>query len=581
MGLISMSERDLKRIQVLAEVRAGQRTVVSAAAVLDLGVRQTFRLLSRYEVGGVGALIHQARGRASNRQLSAGIREYAVELVRTKYADFGPTLATEILQEKHSITIGRETLRRWLMADGIWLSRKQRKTFHQPRLRRERFGELVQIDGSDHRWFEDRGEPCTLLVFIDDATGRLMQLRFVLSESTDSYLTAVHGYVLAFGCPVAFYSDKHSVFRVNKPNAVGGSGMTQLGRALAELNIEIICANSSQAKGRVERVNRTLQDRLVKELRLANICDINAGNAFLPAFMNQFNERFAIASARPEDLHRSLSIPVEKLTDILCHREQRYVGSQLTLSYDRKRIILERNPLSEGLDGKYVDVYDFPDGRLEVRTKGLLLPYRVFSKDQRVSHTAIVENKRLGHALAVIKAQQDTSFTPKVNTNSQKLGYQKRGRNAYGPDYIEPAAPIADGPCRREQNSVGQEVANDRNLDRNKVSETVVEQQVELRECSVRSLEVRCQVPPLPYRVFEKDQKMLLTETVANKRLGQALAVAKRMQYLALPRKVNTNSQKLGYQKRGRQIYGPDYVPKIPVRSAKESPTPSPVEQTG
>jgi transposase len=581
MGLISMSERDLKRIQVLAEVRAGQRTVVSAAAVLDLGVRQTFRLLSRYEVGGAGALIHQARGRASNRQLSAGIREYAVELVRTKYADFGPTLATEILQEKHSITIGRETLRRWLMADGIWLSRKQRKTFHQPRLRRERFGELVQIDGSDHRWFEDRGEPCTLLVFIDDATGRLMQLRFVLSESTDSYLTAVHGYVLAFGCPVAFYSDKHSVFRVNKPNAVGGSGMTQLGRALAELNIEIICANSSQAKGRVERVNRTLQDRLVKELRLANICDINAGNAFLPAFMNQFNERFAIASARPEDLHRSLSIPVEKLTDILCHREQRYVGSQLTLSYDRKRIILERNPLSEGLDGKYVDVYDFPDGRLEVRTKGLLLPYRVFSKDQRVSHTAIVENKRLGHALAVIKAQQDTSFTPKVNTNSQKLGYQKRGRNAYGPDYIEPAAPIADGPCRREQNSVGQEVANDRNLDRNKVSETVVEQQVELRECSVRSLEVRCQVPPLPYRVFEKDQKMLLTETVANKRLGQALAVAKRMQYLALPRKVNTNSQKLGYQKRGRQIYGPDYVPKIPVRSAKESPTPSPVEQTG
>ena len=528
-------------------------------------MRQTFRLLSRYEVGGAGALIHQARGRASNRQLSAGIREYAVELVRTKYADFGPTLATEILQEKHSITIGRETLRRWLMADGIWLSRKQRKTFHQPRLRRERFGELVQIDGSDHRWFEDRGEPCTLLVFIDDATGRLMQLRFVLSESTDSYLTAVHGYVLAFGCPVAFYSDKHVVFRVNKPNAVGGSGMTQLGRALAELNIEIICANSSQAKGRVERVNRTLQDRLVKELRLANICDISAGNVFLPAFMNQFNERFAIPSARPEDLHRPLSIPMEKLTDILCHREQRYVGSQLTLSYDRKRIILERNSLSEGLDGKYVDVYDFPDGRLEVRTKGLLLPYRVFSKDQRVSHTAIVENKRLGHALAVIKAQQDTAFTPKVNTNSQKLGYQKRGRNVYGPDYIEPGTLIADGPCR------GQKVANDRNQ--------IVEQQVELRDCSVQALEVQSQVPPLPYRVFEKDQKVPFAATAENKRLGQALAVAKRMQDLPLPPKVNT-SQKLGYQKRGRQIYGPDYVPKIPVKSAKESHTPSPVKQT-
>jgi hypothetical protein len=331
-------------------------------------------------------------------------------------------------------------------------------------------------------------------------------------------------------------------------------------------------------------VNRTLQDRLVKELRLANICDINAGNVFLPAFMNQFNDRFAIASARPEDLHRPLSISVEKLTDILCRREQRYVGSQLTLSYDRRRIILERNPLSEGLDGKYVDVYDFPDGRLEVRTKGLLLPYRVFSKDQRVSHTAIVENKRLGHALAVIKAQQDTYFTPKVNTNSQKLGYKKRGRNVYGPDYIEPGTPIADGSCRREQNSVGQEVANDRTqivLDRNKVSETVVEQQVELRECSVRSLEVQCQVPPLPYRVFEKDQKVPLAATAENKRLGQALAIAKRMQDLALPPNVNTKSKKLGYQKRGRQIYGPDYVPKIPAKSVKESPTPSQVEQTG
>jgi hypothetical protein len=244
---------------------------------------------------------------------------------------------------------------------------------------------------------------------------------------------------------------------VNKPNALGGSGMTQLGRALAELNIEIICANSSQAKGRVERVNRTLQDRLVKELRLANVCDISAGNTFLPVFMTQFNERFAIPSARPEDMHRPLSIPVDKLTDILCHREQRYVGSQLTLSYDRKRIVLERNSLSEGLESKYVDVYDFPNGRLEVRSNGLLLPYRVFSKDQRVSHTAIIENKRLGHALALIKAQQDTYFAPKVNTNSQKLGYQKRGRQIYGPDYVPkiPVRSVKEGPTPSQVEQTG------------------------------------------------------------------------------------------------------------------------------
>ena len=287
-------------------------------------------------------------------------------------------------------------------------------------MRREAFGELIQIDGSDHRWFENRADACTLLVFIDDATSRLVQLRFVLSESTDSYLSAVHAYVVAFGCPVAFYSDKHTVFRINRSNSPGGTGMTQFGRALAELNIEIICANSSQAKGRVERVNRTLQDRLVKELRLANVSDIDAGNAFLPSFMIAHNERFAVTPVLSDDMHRPLSVPQDKLTDILCHREQRYVGSQLTLSYDRKRIILERNATSEELGGKYVDVYDFPDGRLEVRSKGLLLPYSVFSKDQRVSHTAIVENKRLGHTLALIKAQQDSHFEAKVKTNSEK-----------------------------------------------------------------------------------------------------------------------------------------------------------------
>src|SRR5713226_4357547 len=435
MGLVTMSERDLKRIEVLTEVLAGRRTVVSAAAVLALGVRQTFRLLARYQEGGGGALIHQARGRASNRQWNSGVREYAVELVRSKYADFGPTLATELLLEKHAIKVCRETLRRWMVADGLWLSRKQRRSFHQPRLRRECYGELIQIDGSEHRWFENRGAPCTLLVLIDDATSRLMQLRFVPSESTDSYFEALQGYLKAHGCPVAFYSDKHTVFRVNKPDAKGGSGMTQFGSALAELNIEIICANSSQAKGRVERVNRTLQDRLVKELRLDGVCDMGTGNAFLPAFLEHFNERFAVPAQKPENLHRSLHVKASQLIDILCHREQRHVGQQLTLAYDRKQIILERSELSEKLAGQYVEIFDFSDRPLEVRWKGYSLPYRVFSKDQRVSHTPVVENKRLGHALAVVKAQQDVKHQPKIRTNSEKLGYQKRGRQLYGPDY--------------------------------------------------------------------------------------------------------------------------------------------------
>jgi hypothetical protein len=204
-----------------------------------------------------------ARGRPSNNKIAASVRDQAVELVRASYADFGPTLAAERLAEQHGLRVSRETLRGWMIDAGLWLSRKQRRRFHQPRLRREALGELVQIDGSEHRWFEDRADPCTLLVFIDDATGRLMQLRLVPSESAFAYFEALRGHLEAHGRPVALYSDKHSVFRVARQAAKRGQGMTQFGRALAELNIEILCANSSQAKGRVERVNRTLQDRLV------------------------------------------------------------------------------------------------------------------------------------------------------------------------------------------------------------------------------------------------------------------------------------------------------------------------------
>jgi hypothetical protein len=446
MGWVLMSERDVRRIEVLTEVLSGRRTVASAAVVLAVTARQVNRLLIRFREDGGGGLIHKGRGQSSNHSMCDGIRRYVLDLVKSKYADFGPTLATEVLLAKHDLKIGRETLRTWMLEEGLWLSRKQRRSFHQPRLRRESYGELVQIDGSDHRWFEQRGEPCTLLVFIDDATSKLMQMRFVPSESTDSYFAALEGYVNDHGCPVAFYSDKHTVFRVNKPDAKGGSGMTQFGRALAELNIEILCANSSQAKGRVERANRTLQDRLVKELRLADISDMSAGNAFLPGFMKQFNEKFSLPAVKAENLHRRLNVPAPRLADILCHREQRHVGQQLTLAYDRRQIILERSNLADGLAGQYVEVYDFADRPLEVRWKGHSLPYRVFNKDQRVSHTAIVENKRLRHALATVKAQQDIKRLPDIMTNSDKIGYKKRPRQLYGPDYKEKlsAAPAVE-----------------------------------------------------------------------------------------------------------------------------------------
>jgi len=246
------------------------------------------------------------------------------------------------------------------------------------------------------------------------------------------------------------YSDKNSVFRVPKADAQGGQGMTQFGRALAELNIEIICANSSQAKGRVERANRTLQDRLVKELRLEGVSDIGEGNAFLPGFQERFNAQFSVAAVRAENMHRALNVKPDRLRDILCHREQRYVTRQLALSYDHHRIILTRNEVTEAIVGRYVDVYDFADGQLEIRWKGVSLPYKSFDKDQRVSHAAIVENKRLGAALALIKAQQDAGLPPpRVKTNSEAGGYQPNGRKPGRRSFLAPKsepAPMPTGP---------------------------------------------------------------------------------------------------------------------------------------
>jgi hypothetical protein len=448
MGWVMMDERELHRIGVLSEIHLGSRTIASGAALLGLTVRHMRRLLDRYEQFGASSLAHGLRNRPSNRRRALADREQALALVREHYAGYGPTLASEKLLERHGLDVPRETLRSWMRDAGLWLTRQQRRTFHQSRARREHFGELVQIDGSEHRWFGPDHPVCTLLVFIDDSTSRLMQLQFVPSESTDSYFSALEGYLTTHGCPVAFYSDKHTVFRVAKPDAIGGQGMTQFGRALAELNIEILCANSSQAKGRVERANRTLQDRLVKELQLEGIATLAEANAHLSGFMERFNEKFSKPPARPGDLHRPLKVALSRLRDILCRREMRYVGQQLQLSWHRKLLILDRNTLTETLPGKYLEVFDFGDGRVELRWKGVSLPYRVFEKDQRVVHAAVVENKRLTEALAMVRTLQAQSpLVPKVKTSSEKEGYISNGR--------KPGRRL-DSPYRRTPEAKGQ-----------------------------------------------------------------------------------------------------------------------------
>ncbi|WP_460665752.1 ISNCY family transposase, partial [Kribbella swartbergensis] len=233
MTVIGMSRPEIDRVHILRDVVAERITVREAAQLLRITRRQVFRLLKAYHAGGPAALVSSRRGKPSNRSYPAALRSEVLALITANYADFGPTLACEKLAERHGITLGVETIRRWMVAAGLWQERRQKlQRVHQPRYRRDCVGELVQIDGSEHSWFEDRGPPCTLLVDIDDATSRLMHLKFVETESTFDYFRSTREYLEAYGKPVAFYSDKHAVFRVNGKGAVGGDGMTQFGRAL-------------------------------------------------------------------------------------------------------------------------------------------------------------------------------------------------------------------------------------------------------------------------------------------------------------------------------------------------------------
>src|SRR5215472_2156425 len=400
-----MSDGELTRLEVLRDVDQKRLMTEAAAQLLGLERRQVFRLLKAYRTEGPTGLISKRRGRRSNRRKPEALRRAVLTIIRQWYWDFGPTLAAEKLREDHGVALGRETLRQWMIEAGLWRDRKQRKRIHQPRPRRDCVGELVQVDGSEHWWFEDRGPQCTLLVFVDDATGRLMHLQFVESESTFAYFHAARAYLEAWGKPVAFYSDKHGVFGVNRPGALGGDGMTQFGRALHALNIDIICVNSSPAKGRVERANKTLQDRLVKELRLAGAATLAEGNALLPAFIADYNARFAKAPANDKDLHRPLRAG-DDLDDAFAWKEERTLSQALTLQYDKVVFILEPSEQAKAAIGKRVTVVDYPDGRLAIRYRGIDLAYRTFDKVRQISQAAIVENKQLGAALAFTREKQ-------------------------------------------------------------------------------------------------------------------------------------------------------------------------------
>ena len=373
--LQTMSKQELSRLEVLQRLEEKRMKQHEAAEQLGVSVRQVKRLLRIYRQEGIAGLVSKRRGKPSNNRLAVEVKQQALGLIGERYADFGPKLAHEKLTEVHELELSVESVRQLMMAAELWQPRRaKRPVVHQMRARRAGLGELVQLDGSPHDWFEGRAPACTLLVFIDDASGRLLELYFTPQESMFNYCEAVRRYVRRHGKPLAFYSDKHGIFRVNMKNAVSGSGLTQFGRAMQELDIQIICANTPQAKGRVERANQTLQDRLVKELRLLGISSMEAGNAYVPEFMADFNRRFAVVPQNPQDAHRPL-LPGDDLDRILTWQETRTLSKNLTLQYQKVVYQIQTTRPTYALRSAQVTVCENAQGEITILYKGNALDY--------------------------------------------------------------------------------------------------------------------------------------------------------------------------------------------------------------
>jgi transposase len=365
---MSVEERDRSfLVRQSVEGRLSQR---EASERLGISVRQFKRLVCRWRRDGDAGLVSRQRGRASHNRLPDEDRARVAALLTDKYAGFGPTLAAEKLSELDGIEISRETVRCLQIELRQWKPkiRRARRVF-QMRERRSRFGELIQIDGSPHDWFEGRGPRCTLIVFIDDATGRLTALRFVPAETTRAYLETLRAHVLEHGVPLAFYSDRHGIFRVNAKDAAGGDGKTEFGRVAERLDIELIHALTPQAKGRVERANQTLQDRLVKEMRLRNISSASAANEFSSTFIAKWNEKFAVPPRVEASAHRPWRETHEALDDALARREQRVLSKALTFSSAGTKYCVKTSGPGTALRGAKVTLHHFVGGGMTVHYK--------------------------------------------------------------------------------------------------------------------------------------------------------------------------------------------------------------------
>jgi transposase len=363
---IMVRQRELKRLHVIRKVMEGTLTQRDAAGLISLTERQIRRIVARIRQEGDEGICHKSRGMPSHRKLP--FKQRIVELYRSSYPDFGPTLFTEKLQEREGIAVSRETVRTWLMEAGEWKKHRRRKAHRQWRERKDHYGEMLQMDGSHHDWFEGRGPRCVLMAYIDDATGRVWG-RFYDYEGTIPAMDSFTRYVTKNGLPMRVYLDKHTTYKswVRKDDFQEAEPISQFGRALQELGVKMLHAHSPQAKGRIERLFNTFQDRMVKEMRLRGVSTIPEANRFLASYLPVYNRRFSVPPKKQENLHRPVNV---ELDTILCIKTERTLKNDHTIKYNGKLYQID-----DGIHAKRVVVEELIDGGMRIRHKGVQVAF--------------------------------------------------------------------------------------------------------------------------------------------------------------------------------------------------------------
>jgi hypothetical protein len=378
-------------LEIFSRVKRGEITLAKGAELAELSYRQAKRAYARYRDEGDQGLVHRLRGRASNRGSDLGLRERVLEFYRERYADFGPTLAAEYLASEHQIVLGVETLREWLIAAGLWQAKRKRGKHRRWRPRKEHAGELVQMDGSEHDWFEGRRPKASLMVMIDDATN-WTYARFFESETTVAAMTTFWEYTKLRGLPQALYVDHDSIYETTRDPTTDEElretgALTQFGRAMQELQVKLSLAHSPQAKGRVERRHALFQDRLIKALRVRGISDLASANRFLDEqFLPELQQRFVVAAASKADLHRRVPRGV-RLERVLAYQETRVVQNDWTVQWRGRWFQIDERERSAGLARQRVLVIERLDGHIELLYRGRRLSWQELperpSRDKR------------------------------------------------------------------------------------------------------------------------------------------------------------------------------------------------------